>query len=73
MLADDIPDLSVLTRVGLKAAVGNATSAVADAADWQATRIGGHGAAREFTDALLTARGELQGVIERYVAERSVT
>ena len=73
MLADDIPDLSVLARVGLKAAVGNATSAVADVADWQATRIGGHGAAREFTDALLTARGELEGVIERYVAERSIT
>ena len=71
MLADDIPDLSVLNRVGLRAAVGNATPPVADIAHWQASRRGGHGAVREFCDALLTARGELDGVIERYVEERS--
>ncbi len=71
MLADDIPDLAVLRRVGLKAAVGNATSPVAAIADWQASKTGGWGAAREFCDALLEARGELEGVIERYVEERS--
>lgn len=71
MLADDIPDLAVLTRVGLKAAVANATPPVLRVADWRASLEGGHGAAREFCDALLEARGELQGVIERYVAERS--
>jgi 3-deoxy-D-manno-octulosonate 8-phosphate phosphatase (KDO 8-P phosphatase) len=72
MLADEFPDLAVLTRVGLKAAVGNATPPVAAVADWRATRSGGRGAAREFCDALLEARGELDGAVERYVAERSV-
>jgi 3-deoxy-D-manno-octulosonate 8-phosphate phosphatase (KDO 8-P phosphatase) len=72
MIADDIPDLSLLERVGLKAAVANATPPVASIADWQATRSGGHGAVREFCDALLGARGELEGVIERYVEERRV-
>ncbi len=71
MLADDIPDLAVLSRVGLKAAVANATSPVAAIADWQASKTGGRGAAREFCDALLEARGELEGVIQRYVEERS--
>ena len=71
MLADDIPDLSVLRRVGLKAAVANATPPVRDVADWLATKSGGHGAAREFCDALLEARGELDQVVERYVEERS--
>jgi 3-deoxy-D-manno-octulosonate 8-phosphate phosphatase (KDO 8-P phosphatase) len=71
MLADDIPDLSVLRRVGLKAAVANATEPVRAIADWQSTRRGGHGAAREFCDALLEARGELDVVIEQYVSERS--
>jgi len=71
MLADDIPDLAVLKRVGLKAAVANATAPVAGIADWRGTRPGGRGAVREFCDALLAARGELQEVIERYVAERS--
>jgi 3-deoxy-D-manno-octulosonate 8-phosphate phosphatase (KDO 8-P phosphatase) len=73
MIGDDIPDLAVLRRVGLKAAVGNATPPVARIADWQATRNGGRGAAREFCDALLEARGVLDGVIERYVDERSRT
>jgi 3-deoxy-D-manno-octulosonate 8-phosphate phosphatase (KDO 8-P phosphatase) len=71
MLADDIPDLAVLRRVGLKAAVANATGSVCSIADWCATKEGGRGAAREFCDALLEARGELHDVIERYVEERS--
>jgi 3-deoxy-D-manno-octulosonate 8-phosphate phosphatase (KDO 8-P phosphatase) len=71
MLADDIPDLAVLRRVGLKAAVANATSHVVGICDWQSSKRGGHGAAREFCDALLTARGELDDVVERYVEDRS--
>ena len=73
MIGDDIPDLSVLELVGLKAAVANATPPVASIADWQSTRRGGHGAVREFCDALLEARGELGDVIERYVQERRVS
>jgi len=73
MIGDDIPDLAVLRLVGLKAAVGNATPPVTAIADWQATRAGGRGAAREFCDALLEARGVLDDVIERYVDERSRT
>ena len=73
MIGDDIPDLAVMRRVGLKAAVANATPPIADIADWQASKRGGHGAAREFTDALLRARGVLDDVVEQYVAERSQT
>ena len=71
MIGDDIPDLAVMRQVGLKAAVGNATPPLAAVADWQATRSGGRGAAREFCDALLKARGQLDQIIERYVEERS--
>lgn len=73
MIGDDIPDLAVMRLVGLKAAVGNATAPIVAVANWQATRSGGHGAAREFCDALLEARGVLSEIIERYVEERSVT
>ena len=73
MIGDDIPDLAVLRRVGLKAAVGNATAPIVAIADWQATKRGGHGAAREFCDALLEARGSLDDIVERYVQERSRT
>lgn len=70
MLGDDIPDLAVLRKVGLPAAVANATATVRDVAKWRSTRSGGHGAVREFCEALLEARGELDAVIERYVVER---
>lgn len=71
MLGDDIPDLAVLRRVGLPAAVANATATVRDIARWESTRRGGHGAVREFCEAILEARGELDAVIARYVDERS--
>jgi len=71
MLGDDIPDLAALTRVGFPAAVANATSAVRSVALWTSTKRGGHGAVREFCEALLDARGQLKGVITRYVEERS--
>lgn len=70
MLADDLPDLAVLRRVGLKAAVANAQPEVLEAAEWVSHARGGQGAAREFCRALLQARGEWDGLVDRYVAER---
>jgi 3-deoxy-D-manno-octulosonate 8-phosphate phosphatase (KDO 8-P phosphatase) len=71
MMGDDIPDLAALRRVGLPVAVANATPAVRSMAKWVSTQRGGHGAVREFCEALLDARGELDDVIEKYVTERS--
>jgi len=71
MLGDDIPDLAVLRRVGLPAAVSNATAPVREIAKWESTKRGGHGAVREFCEALLAARGDLDSVIANYVSERS--
>ncbi len=71
MLADDLPDMAVLRLVGLKAAVANAVPEVAEVALWQSRLKGGQGAAREFCDALLDARGDLDRVVKRYVDERS--
>lgn len=71
MIGDDIPDLAVLRRVGFPAAVANATEPVRAIARWESTKRGGHGAVREFCDALLAARGDLEAVVERYVSERA--
>jgi 3-deoxy-D-manno-octulosonate 8-phosphate phosphatase (KDO 8-P phosphatase) len=70
MLGDDIPDLAALRRVGFPAAVANATDPVRAIARWTSTKTGGRGAARECSDALLEARGDLDAVVERYVSER---
>jgi 3-deoxy-D-manno-octulosonate 8-phosphate phosphatase (KDO 8-P phosphatase) len=67
MLADDLPDLAVFRHVGLPAAVANATPHIAEIAVWRTSLRGGEGAAREFCDALLEARGELEASVERYL------
>ena len=70
-VGDDLPDLAVLRRVGLPVAVGNAVAEVRRAAHLQLRAHGGHGAVREFAEALLCARGEWTDAVERYVASRS--
>jgi 3-deoxy-D-manno-octulosonate 8-phosphate phosphatase (KDO 8-P phosphatase) len=69
-VGDDLPDLAVLREVGLPVAVGNAVIEVRRAARLQLTARGGHGAVREFSEALLTARGEWTDLVESYVASR---
>lgn len=68
-LADDLADLPVLREVGLPAAVDNAVPEVKEAADWVGNVCGGAGAVREFSEALLKARGEWNSLVEGYVAE----
>ena len=70
VLCDDLPDLPLLRRAALPVAVANAVSEVCALAVWQTERSGGRGAAREFCEALLRARGDYEGVVERYAAER---
>lgn len=69
-VGDDLPDLAILRRVGLPAVVSNATADARACASWIATKHGGRGAVREFTEALLTARGEWSERVEAYVRDR---
>ena len=71
MLADDLPDLAVLRRVGVPAVVGNATEVVRGVAVWQGRCRGGHGAVREFCEAILRSRGDWDSLVEDYVTARS--
>lgn len=70
-VGDDLPDLAVLRAVGLAVVVGNATPEARRAAHLHLTARGGHGAVREFAEALLNARDEWIDAVERYVQSRS--
>lgn len=70
VLCDDLPDLPLLRRAVLPAAVANAVPEVHAIARWHTTRQGGRGAAREFCEALLRARGDYERVLEKYTSER---
>jgi 3-deoxy-D-manno-octulosonate 8-phosphate phosphatase (KDO 8-P phosphatase) len=71
MLGDDLPDLAVLKKVGLPAVVANASEEVLEVATWQGRKRGGHGAVREFCEALLKARGEWEEQVQIYERART--
>jgi 3-deoxy-D-manno-octulosonate 8-phosphate phosphatase (KDO 8-P phosphatase) len=70
-IGDDLPDLGVLREVGLPVVVANASTDAASVTALRLTRRGGSGAIREFCELLLRARGEWDGLVERYVQSRS--
>jgi 3-deoxy-D-manno-octulosonate 8-phosphate phosphatase (KDO 8-P phosphatase) len=72
-VGDDLPDIPVLERVGLPVTVGNAVAEVRAVARYTTSARGGHGAVREFIEALLKARGEWEQAVDRYLAERRAT
>lgn len=56
-MGDDLPDLPLLTAVGLALAPADAAPEVQKIAHWVARRPGGAGAVREAVEAILRARG----------------
>jgi 3-deoxy-D-manno-octulosonate 8-phosphate phosphatase (KDO 8-P phosphatase) len=56
-MGDDLPDLPLLTKVGLALAPSNAAAEVKRVAHWVGRRSGGAGAVREAVEAILKARG----------------
>ncbi len=64
-LGDDLPDLTVMRRVGLAVAVGDAAIEVKHAAHYVTKAIGGKGAAREVVEVILKSKGIWQEMIDK--------
>ena len=64
-LGDDLPDLTVMRRVGLAVAVGDAAVEVKNAAHYTTNAIGGKGAAREVVEVILKSKGIWQEMIDK--------
>jgi 3-deoxy-D-manno-octulosonate 8-phosphate phosphatase (KDO 8-P phosphatase) len=64
-LGDDLPDLTVMRRVGLAVAVGNAAPEVKHAAHYTTGRNGGKGAARELIELILKSQGIWEDMIDK--------
>ena len=64
-LGDDLPDLTVMRRVGLAVAVGNAAPEVKRAADYRTKAPGGKGAARELVELILKSKGVWEEMIDK--------
>jgi len=66
-VGDDLPDLSIMKRVGLPIAVANAHRAVVENADMVTSVKGGMGAVREVCETILKAQGAWERAIEHFL------
>ena len=66
-MGDDLPDLPVLSRVGLSATVADAHPEVRARVDLVTRARGGFGAVRELIDQILTAKGLLENLVKEYL------
>ena len=65
-MGDDWPDLTALQIAGLAVAPADAEPEVRAVCHWVSSRRGGHGAVREFAEALLEWRGQRSELLARY-------
>ncbi len=66
-LGDDLPDLAIMSQVGMSIAVNNAHSFVKQQVDWITLANGGAGAVREVTDFILKAQNLLDAKQASYL------
>lgn len=65
-MGDDLPDLPLMRRVGLRIAVADAHPSVISEAHMVTTAKGGNGAVREISDAILKTQGLWEKALERF-------
>ena len=64
---DDLPDLLIMTRIGLPIAVPDAHESIHRHAALCTTRRGGHGAVRDIADFLLQAQGKYERALQPFI------
>lgn len=66
-VGDDLPDLAILSRVGLAITVNNAPKIMHQYVHWVTKKKGGKGAVREVCELLMQAQGTYQTIINSYL------
>jgi 3-deoxy-D-manno-octulosonate 8-phosphate phosphatase (KDO 8-P phosphatase) len=65
---DDLPDIPILSQVGLAITVAGAPSVMQQYVHWTTTKKGGKGAAREICDFIMQAQGTYQAILNSYLS-----
>jgi 3-deoxy-D-manno-octulosonate 8-phosphate phosphatase (KDO 8-P phosphatase) len=63
-MGDDLPDLRVMSQVGLSVAPCSAHPWVRERVHWRTSARAGHGAARELCDLILAAQGRAEALLD---------
>ncbi len=67
-MGDDINDLSIMNKCGLKGAPLNSSEDILKISDFTSTKNGGDGAVREFIEFILKKEGTWQKIIENFIS-----
>jgi 3-deoxy-D-manno-octulosonate 8-phosphate phosphatase (KDO 8-P phosphatase) len=67
-MGDDLPDLPILSKVGLAITVADAPSYIQRYCHWTTHHNGGEGAVREACEFILKAQDKLKSVVDTYLA-----
>ncbi len=67
-IGDDLPDLSVMQRIGLSVCPNDAASSIRQQADWVLRSNGGEGVVRELIERLLVAKQLWNSTVEKYTS-----
>lgn len=65
-MGDDLPDLAAIMQCGHGACPSDAVLPVRQAADWVSSTPGGHGAIREWAEAMLQARRQWENLMASF-------
>ena len=68
-IGDDLIDLGILTQCGLAVTPNDGMSYVQEHVDMISEKNGGEGVVREVGDLLLSSRGLLMGIVDRYLKQ----
>ena len=66
-MGDDLPDITLMDRVGVSAAPADCIDVVREYADYNCKHNGGNGAVREFCEYLMKQRGQYEAVLKSFV------
>ncbi len=67
-MGDDLPDLPILSRVGLSITVPNAPKILQEKAMWVTEKAGGLGAVREVCEFIIHSQNKYESIVESYLS-----
>ncbi|MCL4126937.1 UNVERIFIED_CONTAM: hypothetical protein GTU68_023604 [Idotea baltica] len=71
-MGDDLPDITLMNKVGISAAPANSMDIVKDYADVRCQNNGGEGAVREFCEYLIKHIGAYEQVLQSFLEEGGI-
>ena len=71
-MGDDLPDITLMNRVGVSASPADCIAVVREYADYNCKHNGGNGAVREFCEYLMKQKGQYEAVLKSFIDEGGI-